>query len=164
MRRIRGNWCRRISMENRLVFLAVIRSLDVSGSSCLNSELRKVSITNMTDMFYEGNVSPPDVQNVTLVVTRTAYLTVTSTISTSAKTPAPTTTTLTSNTPQLGLEVPHFPQVDTAFTALFGCICIILTAGVVFRRKSKKLKSFNIPLIVGAFCTLLTSNLTQSTH
>src|SRR5271169_741606 len=81
--------------------------------------------------------------------------------------PSPTTVILTSTvtttatgtsaavigTPKLTLDVPHHPQVDTAFTAGFGTLCLVLIGGVILRRKSKKLKSFNIPLILGTLCT-----------
>src|SRR5271170_1859711 len=87
-------------------------------------------------------------------------LTVTSTITTIA------TSTLVADTPpNITLDVPHHPQVDTAFTAAFGTLCLVLISGVILRRKPKKLKSFNIPLILGTFCTSpLVCYLSKSMH
>jgi hypothetical protein len=62
------------------------------------------------------------------------------------------------------LDIPHYPRVDTTFTITFGVLCLLLLIGVIFRRSAKKLKGFNIPLILGTFC--ITSNycvLIQST-
>jgi carbohydrate-binding DOMON domain-containing protein len=94
--------------------------------------------------------------NATVVVTKTVYqaATVTATetttiLKTITATAAPKAT---SNASSLNLSIPHHPKVDTAFTAVFGFLCLVLIVGLILRKKSKKLKLFNIPLILGTFC------------
>jgi hypothetical protein len=127
--------------------------------------------TTMTDMFYEELFTPsPEAQNFTLVVTRTLYLTVFATATaTATETEAATatlaaTTTVPPNVPQLGFEIPHHPKVDSVFTALFSLIWLLLTLGLVFRKQSKKLRSFNVPLTIGVFRNFPLPLFTQSTH
>ena len=116
-------------------------------------------------MFYEeGSLYSGAEFNETVVITKYVQPSVTRTVFY----PSPTTLTLTSIAtttttatarsspstvlPNLTLDIPHHPQVDTAFTAAFGTLCLVLVGGVVLRRKSKKLKAFNIPVILGTFC------------
>ena len=113
-------------------------------------------------MFYEPDLSPSvDDYNATLVVTKTLYLTATTTVSAVIQTTATETATLTAaaiataSPHELAVDIPHHPKVDTAFTVVFGALCIVLITGLVIRKKSKKLKSFNIPLILGTFCAFL---------
>ncbi len=113
-------------------------------------------------MFYEPHLSPSaDDYNATLVVTKTLYLTATTTVSAVIQTTANETATLTlaaiATAPphELAVDIPHHPKADTAFTAIFGALCILLITGLVIRKKSKKLKSFNIPLILGTFCIFI---------
>src|SRR5579862_5355270 len=56
--------------------------------------------------------------------------------------------------PQISNNVPHLPKVDIAFAAIFGAACLVLLLGTILRRKSKKVKSFNIPLMIGIFCII----------
>lgn len=122
-------------------------------------------------MFYEPELSPSvHDYNVTLVVTKTLYLTATTAISTVIQT-APTETatlsaaaTTTASLHEPTFHIPYHPKADTAFTAVFGALCIVLITGIVIRKKSKKLKSFNIPLILGTFCTLQTNNFNISSR
>ena len=116
-------------------------------------------------MFYEPELSPStNDHNATLVITKTLYLTATTTVTTVIQSTATETGPLTAaatGTASLHkptFHIPHHPKVDTAFTAVFGVLCIVLITGIVIRKKSKKLKSFNIPLILGTFCTLLINN------
>jgi hypothetical protein len=121
-------------------------------------------------MFYEPDLSPSvDEYNATLVVTKTLYQTATTTVSAVIKTTATETITLTASATaslhESTFPIPYHPKVDTVFTAIFGALCIVLIIGLVTRKKSKKLKSFNIPLILGTFCTLLINNSNfQSMH
>jgi amino acid transporter len=105
-----------------------------------------------------------------VVITKTLHLTTTKTVSlilssvtTVTATPAATVTPVIGSPPYLTFEVPHYPKIDTAFTVLFGVICLVLIIGLICRKKSKKLKAFNIPLILGTFCKpiLLPSNSSQ---
>jgi hypothetical protein len=64
----------------------------------------------------------------------------------------------------LTFHIPHHPKVDTAFTAVFGSLCLLLLIGLVIRKKSKKLKSFNIPLILGTFCNLFAMSSSNSSQ
>src|SRR5271154_3833491 len=100
---------------------------------------------NKTVVVVTKYLQPSIIQTVFLPSPTT--LTVTSTVPTAA------TSTLLADTPKITLDVPHHPQVDTAFTAAFGTLCLVLISGVILRRKPKKLKGFNIPLILGTFCT-----------
>src|SRR5208282_1716164 len=104
-------------------------------------------------MFYEPELSPSvDEYNATLVVTKTLYLTATTTVSAVVQTTATETATLTAAATatlhEPTFHIPHHPKVDTAFTAVFSALCIVLITGLMIRKKSKKLKSFNIPLIL----------------
>jgi hypothetical protein len=108
-------------------------------------------------MFDEQGIIPSlGSPNVTIVVlTKTVYqATVTATetttiLKTTTATAAPKAT---SNASSLKLNILHHPKVDTAFTAVFGFLYLVLIVGLIIRKKSKKLKLFNISLILGIFC------------
>ena len=102
---------------------------------------------NETVVVVTKYLQPSIIQTVFLPSPTTLTLTLTSTVTTT------TTSTVVADTPRITLNVPHHPQVDTAFTATFGTLCLVLIGGVILRRKSKQLKGFNIPLILGTFCT-----------
>jgi len=107
-------------------------------------------------MFVEPELAP-DIQNKTaLVVTKTVVLTTTVTLSepTTVTTTATATATVTALLPQpkMILEAPRYPAGDTTFCILFAILCVILTIAIILRKQSKKLKAFNIPLVLGAFC------------
>jgi hypothetical protein len=108
----------------------------------------------MDKYFEAGTSSSLDEYNATFVLTKTLYVTATTTVSAVIDTTATAviTVTATAATPERAFPIPHYPKADTAFTAVFGCLCLTLIIGTVFRKKSKKLKSFNIPLILGTFC------------
>src|SRR5436190_7045280 len=114
------------------------------------------------DDYLVGNSPLGFEYNATLVLTKTLYGTATETISsvientvTATVTATVTTTaTTTAATPEMKFHIPHHPKVDTAFTAVFCSLCLLLLIGLVIRKKSKELKSFNIPLILGTFCNL----------
>jgi hypothetical protein len=91
--------------------------------------------------------------NATLVLTETLYLTTTVTVSALNTTATVSATeTESSAKSELTYDIPHHPKVDTFFAALFGGLCLLLIIGLIIRKKSKKLKSFNTPLILGTFC------------
>jgi hypothetical protein len=105
-------------------------------------------------MFDEQGIAPsPGSQNATIVVvTKTVYQTATETATATVVKTTTVAPIATSTASPLTLDIPHHPKVDTAFTAFFGFFCLILITGLVFRKRSKKLKLFNIPLILGTFC------------
>lgn len=94
--------------------------------------------------------------NATVVVTRTVYqaatVMATETVTILKTTTATAAPKATSNASSSKSSIPHHPNVDTAFTAVFGFLCLVLIVGLVIRKKSKKLKLFNIPLVLGTFC------------
>jgi len=98
---------------------------------------------------------PSNEYNATLILTKTVYHTATSTVSEIVTMTASATSIVTSGgIPKTTvLDIPHFPKVDTAFTAIFGTCCLFLLLGVVLRNKIRKIKGFNIPVILGSFCT-----------
>src|SRR5271163_488013 len=105
------------------------------------------------DMFFEPDLSP-DIQNETaLVVTKTIRLTATVTLPEPSTVATTATVTAMLSQPKMILEVPRYPAGDTTFCILFAILCIVLTVAIILRKQSKKLKAFNIPLILGAFCT-----------
>ena len=111
------------------------------------------------DDYFEAGSSPMGFgYNATLVLTKTLYRTATETVSITIENTATATVTAAATTaaapPELTFHIPHHPKVDTAFTAVFGSLCLLLLVGLVIRKKSKKLKSFNIPLILGTFCNI----------
>ena len=83
-------------------------------------------------------------------LTSTATVSVLEVITTTKTVPVPS-PTLTSS-PQLPVTVPHLPILDIVFSAIFGVACVLIILGTILRKKSKKLKLFNVPLALGTFC------------
>ena len=103
-------------------------------------------------MFFEEGLAPAIQNETALVVTKTITYIATVML------PLPTTVTATATVtamiphPKTILEAPRYPAGDSIFCILFAILCIVLTVAVVLRKRSKKLKAFNAPLIFGAFC------------
>jgi carbohydrate-binding DOMON domain-containing protein len=110
----------------------------------------------MDSLFDLSPTSPLDEYNATLILTRTIHHTTTSTVSEVVTVTATTTVTkivASATTPKLtSIEIPYFPKVDTAFTAIFATCCLLLLVGVILRNKKRKRKGFNIPLFLGSLC------------
>ena len=113
-------------------------------------------IPENSEMFFDQDVSPEvNDYNTTLVITKTLYVTATTTVSHVLHATATVTSFATATQQSLtfdSFDVPHHPKADTVFTAIFASICLLFTVGVILRKKSKKLKAFNVPLILGTFC------------
>jgi len=106
----------------------------------------------------DNNASFPFAEVEATVVTTTKYVTATatSTLRGAATVKPSTGPALDALIPQqLRANIPHYPRVDLAFAAAFGLAFLLLLVGIILRKKSKKLKAFNIPLILGTFCTFL---------
>jgi hypothetical protein len=121
-----------------------------------------ITILIHTSMFFEEGLSPTYGNDNITVVTRTAFVTTTSyatatvtsmlSLTETATTTATVTAMPTPTSPSALTDIPHHPKADTAFGVIFGVVCISLITGVIVRKKSKKLKGFNISLIIGTFC------------
>ena len=119
-----------------------------------------ITILIHTSMFFEEGLSPTFGNDNITVVTRTAFVTttsyatatVTSMLSLTETATATVTAMPTPTSPSALTDIPHHPKADTAFGVIFGVVCISLITGVIVRKKSKKLKGFNISLIIGTFC------------
>ena len=103
-------------------------------------------------MFFDPDFSPnANDYNSTFAFTKTVHLTATTTLFEVTRV-TETVTSATSRPSAPALDVPHHPKVDTGFTAVFASIGLLLMVGLILRKKSKKLKAFNILLILGTFC------------
>jgi len=112
-------------------------------------------VKNLMDSFFDlDQTATSNEYNATLILTKTMYHTVTSTVSEIVTMAASSPSIVTSSAmpKTTALDMPHFPRVDMAFTAIFGTCCLFLLLGVVLRNKMRKIKSFNIPVILGSFC------------
>lgn len=106
-------------------------------------------------MFDEEGITPSlgNPNATVVVVTKTVYQAATVTLTATTTILKTTTASLNATAASSSkLIIPHHPKVDTAFTAVFGFLCLVLIVGLIIRKKSKKLKLLNIPLILGTFC------------
>jgi len=110
-------------------------------------------VNNLMDSFFNLDpTAPSNEYNVTLILTKTVHHTATSTVS-EIVTMTATSIVASSATPNVtAFKIPHFPKVDTAFTAIFGSCCLFLLVGILLRNKKRKIKGFNIPLFLGSLC------------
>ena len=114
--------------------------------------------TQVMDSFFDLSPSPPDEYNATLVITKTMHQRqiITSTVTDFVTVTQAITETVTATPTPLPdatvLEIPHFPKADTALTVIFTTCCLLLIVGIILRNKKRKIKAFNIPLILGSLC------------
>lgn len=133
----------------------------ISGScACLTLYFTQYRLlyARLVTMFSDPDFSPnANDYNATVTFTKTVHLTATTTLF-EATHVAETVPSVTYRPSEPVLDVPHHPKVDTGFTVVFATIGLLLMVGLILRKKCKKLKAFNIPLILGTFCMSVYKN------